>query len=78
MKRLANQVLHSFYEEIAGALGAAPEEAAIFARCIARADLRGKMTQGGAIVPYLASLVEDGLARFRAPWSFVTDRGGRL
>lgn len=75
MARTSPETLRTFYKNLAAALGAPEAEADIFSRCILRADLRGKYTQGGAIVPYLASLVEEGLARFEAEWTMVSDTG---
>ena len=61
------------YTTIAKALGASPEEANIFARCLVRADVRGMYTQGAAVVPYLISLIEKRLMRFGAPFKVLRD-----
>lgn len=73
--RVSPGALSTFYATVAGILGAPPDEARVFASCLLRADLRGKHTQGAALLPYLVSLVRDGLARFDAPWSVVSDTG---
>ncbi len=73
--RVPADQLRSIYERIAKALGAPDDEAAVFANCLLRADLRGKYTQGAALLPYLVSLVRDGQARFCAPWTVVSDTG---
>jgi L-2-hydroxycarboxylate dehydrogenase (NAD+) len=65
--------LTGLYTEIAQALGATGEEAAVFARCLLRADLRGMYTQGAAIVPYMVWMVEQRLMRFGAPFTILRE-----
>ena len=68
MKVVTVKKMTEIYTGIAQALGATPEEAAIFAHCHVRADLRGMYTQGAAIIPYTVWLSEQGMARFGAPF----------
>jgi LDH2 family malate/lactate/ureidoglycolate dehydrogenase len=76
MKIVAHQKLISLYIKIAEALGAPPEEAEIFAQCMARADLRGMYTQGAAIIPYSVWLIEERLMRFGVPFNILRDEPG--
>ena len=68
--------LTSLYIKIAEALGAPPEEAEIFAHCMARADLRGMYTQGAAMIPYSVWLAENRLMRFGVPFKILKDEPG--
>ena len=65
--------LAGLYARIATALGAPAEEAAIFSKCLVRADLRGMYTQGAAIVPYMVWMVENKLMRFGAPFTVLRE-----
>jgi len=55
-------------------LGATVDEAEIFARCYVRADLRGRFTAGAAVVPYIVSLIQEGLMNFGAEPILVRDQ----
>lgn len=76
MKVMDLAQLTALYGKIAEVLEAPAEEADIFARCLARADLRGLYTQGAAVAPYLVSLVEKRLMMFGAPFTIVQDEPG--
>jgi LDH2 family malate/lactate/ureidoglycolate dehydrogenase len=68
--------LTSLYAGIARALGATGQEAAVFARCLVRADLRGMYTQGAAVVPYLVWMIEQRLMNFGAPFTVLREEAG--
>ena len=70
------QDLTALYKGIAQKLGAPPEEAMIFARCMARADLRGMFTQGAAMIPYSVMLIEERIANFGVPFNILKDESG--
>jgi L-2-hydroxycarboxylate dehydrogenase (NAD+) len=65
--------LMTLYTGIARALGAPEEEAAVFARCLVRADLRGMYTQGAAVMPYLVWMIEQRLMNFGAPFTILRE-----
>jgi L-2-hydroxycarboxylate dehydrogenase (NAD+) len=65
--------LQQVYEVLAAELGATPEEATIFARCLVTADLQGKETQGMALFPLVYHLLRDGAARFGASIRLVKE-----
>lgn len=65
--------LTGLYKRIAEALDAPAEEAAIFADCMVRADLRGMYTQGAAIIPYTVWMIEEKLMRFGVPFKILKD-----
>lgn len=67
------EYLHGVYASIARKFGASEEEAEIFARCFSYADLRGKDTQGIAMVPLVYRPLRNGAARFGAPIQVVRE-----
>lgn len=76
--------LRRLYKDFALSFDASPEEAAIFERCYVTADLRGKDTQGIALLPLSYRLLKSGAARFGAklditspsPSVLLVDGGG--
>lgn len=78
MKLVKLQDLTSLYIRIAEALGAPPEEAEVFAHCMARADLRGMFTQGAAMIPYSVWMIEERLMRFGVPFKILREEPGMV
>ena len=76
MRTEQSSTLQAVYAAIARALGAADEEAAIFARCFVKADLLGKETQGMAAVPLVYPWIKAGAVRFGAPTTIVKEGPG--
>ena len=64
MRSETAQYLLAVYKAIWRGLGAAEEEADIYARCFVRADLLGKETQGIACVPLVYPWIRSGAIRF--------------
>lgn len=62
--RVRVELLKSIYSEYAKLRGANPHEAEIFASCLLEADLRGHLTQGIGLVPYLEELFSEHVMRF--------------
>jgi len=75
---IAAAELKSAYEQIAEVLGAPDDEAAVFAECLVRADLRDMPTQGAALVPYAIWLVQQGLMNFNAPFTILRRESASL
>jgi LDH2 family malate/lactate/ureidoglycolate dehydrogenase len=65
--------LHDLYVAMGRSLGASTDEATIFAQCYVRADLRGRFTAGAAVVPYIVSLIQQGLMNFGTELTIVRD-----
>ena len=65
--------LQTVYAAIWRALGARGEEAEIYARCFARADLLGKETQGIACVPLVYPWIKAGAIQFGRSLTTVRD-----
>ena len=65
--------LHDLYVAMGRSLGASQDEAEIFAQCYVRADLRGRFTAGAAVVPYITSLIQQGLMNFGTELTLVRD-----
>jgi len=78
MKTIRLEELTSLYVRIAEALGASAEEAEIFARCMARADLRGMFTQGASMIPYSVELIQKGIAKFGVPLEVIREEPGMI
>ena len=70
---IAAERLHRLYVRFARHHGAAEEEAATFAGCLLRADLRGHTTQGVGLLPYLDELIADGEMAFGRPFEVVRE-----
>jgi len=71
--RTSVERLRYVYEGVAKAWGGAPDEVAIFAECLLRADLRGHQTQGIGLLPYLDGLFDAGVMRFGQPFEVLRD-----
>lgn len=71
--RITQERLSAIYHELARSYGAPEDEAAIFARCLLRADLRGHHTQGIGLVPYLAELFDAGVMHFGRPTEVIRE-----
>jgi len=65
--------LQVFYEEFARKFGADDEEKVIFAECFLRADLRGKDTQGIAVIPLMYPWFRNGGVKFGTPFRFIAE-----
>lgn len=66
--------LRAFYEEFARMFGANEEEKVIFAECFLRADLRGKDTQGIAVIPLMYPWFQNGGVQFGTPFCIIADQ----
>lgn len=71
--RISEERLGSAYRDLAYSYGAPEDEAAIFARCLLRADQRGHHTQGIGLMPYLAELFDAGVMSFGRPTEIVRE-----
>jgi LDH2 family malate/lactate/ureidoglycolate dehydrogenase len=71
--RIASERLSKIYEDFARSYGADDEEAAIFSRCLLRADLRGHQTQGIGLLPYVSELFDAGTMHFGRPMEIVRE-----
>ena len=76
MRRESAEFLQALYEAIWQGLGAAADEAQIFARCFVRADLTGRDTQGIAHVPTVYATARRGAIRFGVPVTIVKEGPG--
>lgn len=65
--------LLAIYEAVARHHGADDDEAALFAGCLIRADLRGHPTQGIGLLPYLSELLAAGSMAFGRPLTIVSE-----
>lgn len=72
----SSKYLQSVYEAIYRKLGASAEEGQILARCFVNTDLRGKDTQGIALLPYHYSLYRSGAIRLGAPLRVIKESAG--
>ena len=73
MRRESAHYLQGVYEAIWRQVGASEDEARIFARCFARADVLGKDTQGIAAIPLVFPWVGSGAIRFGVPITVVKE-----
>lgn len=74
--RIEEGTLRQVYEGLAGKFGADHDEAATFATCLLRADMRGHTTQGLGLLPYLVELLEDGVMTFGRQPQIIRDNPG--
>lgn len=65
--------LRSVYTAFARHHGAPDDEAATFAACLLRADVRGHTTQGVALLPYIDELIGDDVMSFGQPFEVVRE-----
>lgn len=71
-------VLANLYNDFARGFGASTDEAKIFQRCFVNADLRGKDTQGIALLPLSYNLLRAGAARFGAEVTITSEKPSTL
>ncbi len=74
--RIEENDLRQVYEGFAGKFDADHDEAATFATCLLRADMRGHTTQGLGLLPYLVDLFEDGVMAFGRRPEIIRDNPG--
>lgn len=71
--RVRVELLRSIYIEYAKIRGANLQEAEIFSSCLLEADLRGHLTQGIGLLPYLEDLFSDNVMSFGKPFEIVRE-----
>lgn len=71
--RIPADCLRKIYVGVACFHGAGTEEAEIFADGLLKADLRGHLTQGIGLLPYIDQLYEMELMRFGAPFDILRE-----
>ncbi|KIC29729.1 Ldh family oxidoreductase [Leisingera sp. ANG-S5] len=71
--RIQEGKLKSLYTGFARKLGADGREAATFATCLLRADIRGHTTQGMGLLPYLVELFDAGVMAFGSAPEIIRD-----
>ena len=74
--RIEEDRLRWLYECFAARLGASSDEAACFATCLLRADIRGHTTQGLGLLPYLVELFDNDVMAFGRKPRIVQDHPG--